>query len=289
MNRSNKIKNFSPDEDSINTIYIKTKIENDKNVENERINDDIYQRYKNKEKEIEEAVKDNFPFYKEKNENEIITDLEEEENIRKVLFKTITLKKKRGRNAKNPHNKKKRHSASSPDNILRKIQIHFLNFIIFLLEDIAFSFLKNKKPIFKKFDYEQKKIVNFNTLKELKGLNIRKLIQKFNISSKYSQMELKDNKNINEKNLDILCEYPGFNKFIKQNFLDIFHLYYNNKERLNSIVIGEKEISLSEKTKDFSCLLKKNKQYESELIEIVELVYLNQNIFSVALNLKDIE
>jgi len=256
-NKSNNIKYFSSDEDSII------------------------------EKEIEKAAKDNFPFFKERNENEIVTDLMEEEDNREVIFKSNTLKKKRGRKPKNPNKKKKIHSASSQDNSTRKINSHFLNFIIFVLNDISFSFLNNEKPIFKKFDYEQKKIVNFDTFKELKGLNIRKIIRKFNISSKYNPIELKDDKNINEQNLDMLCKYPGFNKFIKQNYLNMFHLYYNNKERLNSIFIGEKEISLNEKTEDFSCLLKKNKQYESELIETAELVYLNQNILNVSLNLKD--
>ena len=126
-NKSNNIKYFSSDEDSII------------------------------EKEIEKAAKDNFPFFKERNENEIVTDLMEEEDNREVIFKVNTLKKKRGRKPKNPNKKKKIHSASSQDNSTRKINSHFLNFIIFVLNDIAFSFLNNEKPIFKKFDYEQKK------------------------------------------------------------------------------------------------------------------------------------
>ena len=126
-NKSNNIKYFSSDENSII------------------------------EKEIEKAAKDNFPFFKERNENEIVTDLMEEEDNREVIFKVNTLKKKRGRKPKNPNKKKKIHSASSQDNSRRKINSHFLNFIIFVLNNIAFSFLNNKKPIFKKFDYEQKK------------------------------------------------------------------------------------------------------------------------------------
>ena len=111
-NKSNNIKYFSSDEDEDSII----------------------------EKEIEKAAKDNFPFFKERNENEIVTDLMEEEDNREVIFKVNTLKKKRGRKPKNPDKKKKIHSASSQDNSTRKINSHFLNFIIFVLNDIAFSF-----------------------------------------------------------------------------------------------------------------------------------------------------
>ena len=76
-NKSNNIKYFSSDEDSII------------------------------EKEIEKAAKDNFPFFKERNENEIVTDLMEEEDNREVIFKVNTLKKKRGRKPKNPNRKKR--------------------------------------------------------------------------------------------------------------------------------------------------------------------------------------
>ena len=76
-------------------------------------------------------------------------------------------------------------------------------------------------------------------------------------------------------------------EFINQNFLKVFSLYYNKGKELKSILIGGKVIPISKKTKDFSCLLKNNKQIEKELIEAAELVYSNQNIFNVSLDIKE--
>ena len=268
FNKINKIFNFSLDEDSINTINESTKIDKNK----------IY----DKEKCIEEAVKNIFPFESEKKENVIVLEPKEEEIIKKAVFKTLNLKKKRGRKPKNISNKKKNHTAKSQDNLIRKIHTHFIKFIIFLLNDIAATFLGEKKPLFQKLDYSEIKVVNFKTVKKLKGLKIRKLFSKFNISPKYNQTTLKDGKNINEQNLDELSKYPGFKEFINQNFLKVFNIYYNNGKRLKSISIGGKVIPLSENTKDFSYLFKNNEQLENELLEIVELVYLNQNILNIS-------
>ena len=92
---------------------------------------------------------------------------------------------------------------------------------------------------------------------------------------------------LKEQNLDKLWKYSEFKEFINRNFLKVFNLYYNKGNRLKSILIGGKEITLSEKTKDFSCLLKNNKEYENELLEAVKLVYLNQNLFNVSLNIEE--
>jgi len=274
FNKTQKIINLPLDELSIDTIEETPR--KDKN----RIND--------KENDIEEAVRNAFPFDKEKKENDIESESSEERVSKNVVFKTLTLNKKRGRKIKNSSNKKKKHSAKDLDNNIRKIQTHFLNkFIIFILNDIAFSFNHNKKPMFKKFNYSEIKNINFENVKELKGLKIRNLFSKFNISPRYKLISLEDNKNFNERNLDKLSKYSGFNEFINQNYLKVFNLYYNNRKPLKTILIGGKEIFLSNKTKDFSCLLKNNKQYEKELLQTTELVYLNQNIFNVSLDMEE--
>ena len=274
FNKTQKIINLPLDELSIDTIEETPR--KDKN----RIND--------KENDIEEAVRNAFPFDKEKKENDIESESSEERVSKNVVFKTLTLNKKRGRKIKNSSNKKKKHSAKDLDNNIRKIQTHFLNkFIIFILNDIAFSFNHNKKPMFKKFNYSEIKNINFENVKELKGLKVRNLFSKFNISPRYKLISLEDNKNFNEQNLDKLSKYSGFNEFINQNYLKVFNLYYNNRKPLKTILIGGKEIFLSNKTKDFSCLLKNNKQYEKELLQTAELVYLNQNIFNVSLDMEE--
>ena len=274
FNKTQKIINLPLDKLSIDEIEETPR--KDKN----RIND--------KENDIEEAVRNAFPFDKEKKENDIESESSEERVSKNVVFKTLTLNKKRGRKIKNSSNKKKKHSAKDLDNNIRKIQTHFLNkFIIFILNDIAFSFNHNKKPMFKKFNYSEINNINFENVKELKGLKVRNLFSKFNISPRYKLISLEDNKNFNERNLDKLSKYSGFNEFINQNYLKVFNLYYNNRKPLKTILIGGKEIFLSNKTKDFSCLLKNNKQYEKELLQTTELVYLNQNIFNVSLDMEE--
>ena len=134
FNKTQKIINFPLDELSIETI------EETPRKDQNRIID--------KEKDIEEAVRNTFPFDKEKKENDIESESSEIKASKSVVFKTLTLNRKRGRKSKNSSNNKKKHSAKDLDNNIRKIQTHFLNtFIIFILNDIAFSINHNKKPM----------------------------------------------------------------------------------------------------------------------------------------------
>ena len=71
--------------------------------------------------------------------------------------------------------KKKIHSGADDDNILRKIQIHFLSFIINYSNDVISSLTDEKLPRFKDLDYKQKKIVKLQFFEELK----KKLLKKF--------------------------------------------------------------------------------------------------------------
>ena len=90
-----------------------------------------------------------------------------ETNEKKDLFKTVLCHKKRGRKTKGK-NKKPRHCSTSFDNIMRKIQVHFLNFLCSLLNDSIRAFASDKTKIFLEFDYKMKSKIsskNFNVLK----------------------------------------------------------------------------------------------------------------------------
>ena len=56
----------------------------------------------------------------------------------------------------------------------------------------------------------------------------------------------------------------------------MFEKYYNNKEPLKSYLFDGKNICLSETTKSFHYLLKKNKVIKNEIIDTAEKVYLNR-------------
>ena len=73
---------------------------------------------------------------------------------------------------------KKIHTASDDDNILRKIQVHFLSFVTNYINDIIKKFISDKKvPLFKNIDYKIKKLVNHKFIEELKSKNIAELLQ----------------------------------------------------------------------------------------------------------------
>ena len=91
-------------------------------------------------------------------QNITFTNIEKSE-IKKIVFTCELVNKPRGR-PKQKETKKEKHSSSSHDNIISKIQIYFLNFVIFFLNDCINVYFKNYKNrilyFFKKFDYKYK-------------------------------------------------------------------------------------------------------------------------------------
>jgi len=253
----------------------------DSDEENEKIDNEINPYHnginfvdKNRKEEIEKAVLKNFPFNISQDE---ISSPETNETNNRIIFSSQIMR--RGRKPKKLISNKRYHEGSDFDNILRKIQVHFLNFIISFLDDIVHTFLHNKKKFFQKLDYASKRIVNFNYIQILKGYTIKELIANINPSPKY-KTSTNNNENINQLYVEKLDKYDSFNNFIRFSFSEAFKIYYNQKKPLKSIVLGGKEILLSKDTKSFSYLLKKNIKYEKELIQVTEKVYLTEFDFS---------
>lgn len=220
---------------------------------------------------IGKAVKKVFLLQKEKEE------LKKEKEINPInLFISEYITKKRGRKTLDSTNssKKKTHTATDWDNNLRKIQNHFLNFVISYLNNIIYSYLTKKDLYFLKFSYSDKKNVKFEYVEKLKNYNIKQLLENLGMSTKYKATQLKKNENINEKILNDLCKYDWFDKVIQTKFLKLFKVYYNQKCPLKEISLNGKKIPF-EDTECFYNLLKKNKGNEKKLIETAEAVYLN--------------
>ena len=181
-------------------------------------------------------------------------------------------KKRRGRkssfNAK--YSKKVMHLSSSEDNILSKIQIHFLNFVIFFLNDCIFNYYKNKKIKFIKFAHAIKSKVSSEYLNNMKNSTIYDMLTKLDISSKYKQYP----KNINKNIVVILNRISWFKKLFGLKFLDLFYYYYNNTEQLKKVFLFNKEIALSNSTKSYYFLLEKNKKLKQDIIQITKYNYL---------------
>ena len=224
---------------------------------------------------IEKAIKRIFVIKLEIDEPEVMIKKEHT----KTLFFSEYISRKRGRVSKiiNTTNssKKKIHSADDWDNNIRKIQVHFLNFIIYYLNDIIYSYLKRKDLFFLKFSYSDKKDINYDYVEKLKTYNIKQLLENLRVSTKYKKKKFQKDENINGNKLNNLCKYNWLNEAIKTKFLELFKIYYNKKEPLKEIYFEGKKIILSKGTKNFYALLQKYKIYEKKLIEAAEVVYLN--------------
>ena len=183
-------------------------------------------------------------------------------------------KKRRGKqvelNAK--RSKKEMHSSISEDNILTKIQTHFLNFIIFFLNDCVYNYYKNRKIKFIKFAHEIKAKVSSKYLNKMKNSTIYDLLTEIETSSKFTR----HNKNNNEKNAKILNKIPWFKKIFELKFLDLFQYYHNENKQLNKIFLFEREITLTKDTKSYYFLLEKNMTIKKEIIEITKYNYLSK-------------
>ena len=187
--------------------------------------------------------------------------------------------KKRGRTATNKK-KRKEHGKSSEDNILTKIQVHYMKFIINFIN--VCNPLEGKKNKFMQFNYEDKRNTNSAHIKELEDSSLYDLLINTPISDKYT----KANEYTNKKITDKLSKYKDdfFNKLFKMNYIEFFNYYYNDNKPSKEININGRSIRLTTKTKTetFYELIKKIKQkdkdkhYEELILGVAKKFYLNK-------------
>ena len=205
--------------------------------------------------------------------------LKEESNQRLSIIASvknnfITKKRTRGRNRKS-NSDNPIHGRGSFDNIQRKIQVHFINFITNFCNDAIKYYLQNSSFSFKKINQKPKIEVNFNTVSKLKKCSIKDVLNS-EISSKYKHSNKNDN-------IQLLKKLKGscLDKILEMNYLDLFKIYYNNniESPLKEINFGEVKIPLSENTKSFYFLLKnrKNQNIKEKIVEVVKLIYFSDN------------
>ena len=206
-------------------------------------------------KNIEEDI--SFKF-NENNANNIRDDTTDKENM-KMYYISIYKKKfivekestkkgsKRGRkNQKNNVNgKNKTHDKNSSDNLLSKIQNHYLNFIISFMNEI-FKFFNIRQQL-KGLDHKFKSNVSKKHVEYLKTTNIRDIIC-HEISTKY-----KIKRDINNKSICDKIKNKVLNTILSENYLKLFRkVYYNKSNIINLKEYGlDKDIILSDKVKLF--------------------------------------
>ena len=179
-------------------------------------------------------------------------------------------KKSRGRKvaSEKKYTKNKRHLSTDEDNILTKIQVHFLKFLIYFLNDCLFDNYKKNKICFKKFDHKVTSKVSSNHFNKMKNSTIYDILTETPISTKY-----KDNKNTNIELANDLNQIDWFHKLFGLKFMELFYVYYNERKQLQIIFLFNREILLSNDTKSYYFLLEKNKKENRNIIEITENNY----------------
>ena len=175
---------------------------------------------------------------------------EQKKNL-KFDIKKLT-KKKRGRRSK--RNECERiHDKRAGDNIMRKIQSHYLSFIISFLNNILE--ILNYKQQFFKLDYEFKRNVKKNFVESLKRKTLAEIVCN-KISIKYKHKDVNSNFIIYNE----IKENKILNNILSENYVKFFKkIYYKSNKHINLEEDGlNKNITLSNNVKMFKDLLKKD-------------------------------
>lgn len=175
--------------------------------------------------------------------------IKKENNSTKLMFN----KGKRGRKSKKKPNRF--HYSYAPDNLLRKINVHYLTFIISFLNDILKIY--NYKYKFLKLNYDFKKSINKTLFEDFKKRTIGDIIRN-EISKKYNNKD----SNYNDKIFNIIKNNEDLNKILSDNYLNIFkNIYLRNNKKVNFKDYKiKKDVILSNKVKMFKDLLLKNSE-----------------------------
>ena len=201
-----------------------------------------------------------------------------EEKSSKIESTQLT-KKKRGREklTKNSDKNDKTHDKFSTDNLLRKIQVHYLTFIVNFINIILKTL--NYEQRFFKLDYGLKKNVNKKYFDSLKNKTIGEILCN-KISIKYK----KQNENANIKVYEQIKDMEILKKILSENYLKLFKkIYFKSNKIINLKEYGlDQEIYLTKPVKMFKDLLKDNEAsdiYQTNIAECAAQNYLPDTIF----------
>lgn len=227
-----------------------------------------------KEEEIINQVNNTQENNSENNEKESnIKSLLKEENNFSQDDSTELIKKKRHRGKQNSKgtNNGKVHSVFSADNLLRKIQVHYLNFLVEFINEIL-KYLGFNQRLFS-LDYNFKKNVNKKHMEYLQKTQLREILSN-NISYKFSLKK----RDINRKIIEQITEYPIINSILSLNYIILFkEIYYKNIRIINLKEYGmNATIYLSKNIQMYEDLLLKNKErinYDNYLRRIEQCVH----------------
>ena len=174
------------------------------------------------------------------------------------------------------------HDKFRTDNLLRKVQNHYLNFIVSFLNEILQNLGFNEKLYF--LNYQFKLNITKKNLYILSRENIGNILCN-EISPKY----LTKNKNINLIIIEKIKDNPVIKSILSENYLKLFKdIYYRSNRIINLKYYGlNKVIILSKKIKMYQDLLKisnnnsikSDNYYIQRMNECVTRNFLGNSIF----------
>lgn len=178
-------------------------------------------------------------------------------SVKKVKFKLTG--KKRGRKTKNDNLKEKRPPRKNDrDNVHSKVQVHFMTFIVNIMNCILILFGIEKQ--FQHIDYASKKGTNFDNSEKLKKQMLEDIL-KLKRSNRYE----KTDENHNLKVYEEIKDLPVIKNILKENYLTFFQEVYYKSERI---------ISLSKYGSDETlCLDKKIQTYKDKVKSFADPIY----------------
>lgn len=200
----------------------------------------------------------------ELNEKESVINENKEFNNDKLSF--FIVNNKRGRKPKTKE--KKFHNKFTIDNILRKIQVHYLNFIVAFINTIL-NYLGFKAKLFY-LDYKFKQNICKQNIKSLKNSTLGEILSR-QISGKYKTVNKYENRII----LDEIINYPILKKILSEKYLCFSDIYLKSQRTINLDAYGlDKEIVLPINIRMLDDLLKKNSEEENNeyLIRLKECI-----------------
>lgn len=199
---------------------------------------------------------------------------------KKPYFEISQTNKARGRKKtkRERNNKSPLHDKYSKDNLLRKIKIHSINFILDLVNFLLNIFGEDIQ--FRIITYKFKREVNNKDILSLKKMTIKEILCQ-NLSSKIKIRKNEDNTFIFNSIKESIIK-----NLLDSNYLDVFQkLYYYNKEKkINLKDYGsdfDRIYYFTNKIKIFEDLLEENKnqyRYAKKLNECVKDNLLNEKL-----------
>ena len=156
---------------------------------------------------------------------DIISEEENDNNgNHQINIFTVYKSHKRGRYCYK-ENKHGVHGSDSFDNIERKIQVHFLTFLINFCNDALKAEYEHSKSTFKQINYRDKARIIISYIQQLKYSNIKDILN-LEISNKYKNYQRNANKDL----LNKVESSDWLDKLFQMNWIELFNYYYNNEK-----------------------------------------------------------